>query len=111
MKQFEQLTIKQVKKEIIAWETEMGSKPKAVEVVSIGQHPDADIYKQGDDTLCEYFFANVIIDGEEKKRFYQWNLDDEEVDTASDEGPLEDDDGGDDSLRGIWWRSGKDTEQ
>lgn len=92
MKTFEQLTIKQVKKEIIAWETEMGSKPKTVEVVSIGQYPDVDIYKQGDDTLCEHFFANVIIDGEEKKRFYQWNLDDEEVDASSDEDPLEDED-------------------
>ena len=87
MKTFEQLTIKQVKKEIIAWETEMGTEAKKVEVISVGQHPDADIYKQGDDTLCELFFANVIIGGEEKKRFYQWSLDDEEVDAASDEDP------------------------
>lgn len=97
MKKFEQLTIKQVKKEIIAWETEMGREPKTVEVVSIGQHPDADIYKQGDDTLCEHFFACVIIDGEEKKCFYEWNLDDEEVDASSDEDPLEYEDD-DDSL-------------
>ena len=92
MKQLEQLTIKQVKKEIIAWETEMGREPKSVEVISIGQHstawnPDANIYMDGDGSTMEYFFANVIIDGEERMRYYVWDCDDEDIYTGTDDDP------------------------
>ena len=92
MKQFEQLTIKQVKKEIIAWETEMGREPKSVEVLSVGQHStaediDANIYTDDNGATMEYFFARVVIDGEERTRYYVWDCDDEEIYTGLDTDP------------------------
>ena len=92
MKTFESLTIKQVKKEIIAWETEMGRVPKSVEIISVGQHStaddiDANIYTDDNGDTMEYFFARVIIDGEEKTRYYVWNLADEDIYTGMDEDP------------------------
>ena len=78
MKQFEQLTIKQVKKEIIYWETGEGSQAKTVEVVSIGQSPDDTPYKV-DDHTCEMFHATVKVDGKTIARHYEWDRDDEEI--------------------------------
>lgn len=96
MKRFEQLTIRQIKKEIIAWETEMGREPKTVEVVSVGQHStseeiDANIYMDGpyDNITMEFFFARIIIDGEEMMRYYVWNCDEEEIYISSNEDPQE----------------------
>lgn len=81
MKRFEQLTFKQVKKEILYWEQD-NENPKSVEVVCAGQDPDSDIYEQGDGTTCEHFFAVVVIDGVKRWRGYEWNCDDEEVSSA-----------------------------
>ena len=91
MKKFEQLTIKRVKKEIIAWETEMGREPKSVEVIYIGQNPDEELYEQDDGTFCEQFYAHVVIDGEEMTRYYEWNCTDEEISASSDEDSHEND--------------------
>ena len=92
MKTFEQLTIRQVKKEIIAWETDMGREPKSVEVNSIGQHPvgqdpDANIYTDGNGDTMEYFFANIFIDGIEMMRYYVWDCDEEDIVSASCDDP------------------------
>lgn len=94
MKTFENLTIKQVKKEIIAWETNMGSEAKKVEVLSIGQDPDEDLYEQGDGHLCEQFYAEVIIDDQYVKRTYEWDCEDADINTGfdSDQDMDEDDD-------------------
>lgn len=86
MKLFEQLTFKQVKKEILYWEQD-NENPKSVEVVCVGQDPDSDIYPQCDFTPCERFFAVVVIDGVKRWRGYEWNCDDEEI-SSSWNGPV-----------------------
>ena len=86
MKLFEQLTFKQVKKEILYWEQD-NENPKSIEVVCAGQDPDDDIYEQGDGTMCEHFFAVVVIDGVKRWIGYEWNCDDEEISSACD-GPV-----------------------
>lgn len=107
MKLFEQLTFKQVKKEILYWEQD-NENPKSVEVVCIGQEPGSDIYEYGDGTMNEHFFAVVVIDGVKCWKGYEWNCDDEEISSSWD-GPVcdkvgyecfmeETDDEGDDEL-------------
>ena len=93
MKTFENLTIKQVKKEIIAWETSMGTEAKTVEVVNIGQDPDDDMYEQGDGHICEQFYAELIIDDEPVKRCYEWDTEEESIicDMGSDDGDKDED--------------------
>lgn len=86
MKLFEQLTLKQVKKEILYWEQD-NENPKSVEVICAGQDPDTDIYEQGDGTTCEHFFAVVVIDGVKRWKGYEWNCDDEDI-TSSWNGPV-----------------------
>lgn len=81
MKRFDKLTISQVKEEILYWEQD-NENPKSIEVISVGQNPDADIYKQGDGSMCERFFAVVVIDGEKYMKGYEWDCDDEDI-TAS----------------------------
>lgn len=92
MKRFEQLTIKQVKKEIIAWETEMGRESKTVKVICVGQGStaediDANIYTDGNGATMEEFFAVVVVDGEEKVQHYLWDCDDEEIYTGDNDDP------------------------
>lgn len=91
MKTFENLTIKQVKKEIIAWETNMGSEAKTVEVIAIGQDPDSDMYEQGDGHLCEQFYAEVMIDDQYVKRTYEWDCEEENINTGFDSDQDDDD--------------------
>lgn len=79
MKKFEQLTIKQVKKEIIAWETDMGTEPKRVEVIGVVWDPMLEPYEQGDGLTCEQFRAGVIIDGKLTTRCYEWCCDEEDI--------------------------------
>lgn len=98
MKLFEQLTFKQVKKEILYWEQD-NENPKSIEVICIGQDPDGDIYEQGDCTTCEHFFAVVVIDGVKCWKGYEWNCDDEEI-SASWNGPLCDEVGYEDFMPG-----------
>ena len=81
MKTFEQLTIKQVKKEILYWEQD-NENPKSIEVVCVGQNPGEDIYYQGDGEPCEHFFAVVLIDGVSFLKGYEWDCADEDI-TAS----------------------------
>lgn len=83
MKQFKQLTIKQVEKEIIAWETEMGREAKTVDVIHIELHPEEDMYQQGDGSWCESLYAKVVIDGKKIRKCYEWNCDYEEIDAES----------------------------
>ena len=78
MKTFEQLTIKQVKKEILYWEQDKEN-PKSIEVLSIAQDPSSDLYEQGDGTTCEHFFAVVEIDGVKQWKGYEWNCDEEDI--------------------------------
>lgn len=78
MKTFEQLTIKQVWKEIVYWETGMGSQAKTVEVASVGQKPDNRPYKV-DGHACEEFRATVKVDGKIVARCYEWDRDDEGI--------------------------------
>ena len=91
MKTFENLTIKQVKKEIIAWETSMGSEAKTVEVITIGQDPDEDMYEQGSGHLCERFYAKIMVNDEPKNRGYEWDTEEEDITSAWDEYQDEDD--------------------
>ena len=86
MKRFEQLTFKQVKKEILYWEQD-NENPKSIEVVCAGQEPNSVIYEQGDGTMNEHFFAVVVIDGVKCWKGYEWNCDDEEISSAWD-GPV-----------------------
>ena len=86
MKLFEQLTFKQVKKGILYWEQD-NENPKSIEVICAGQDPDSDIYKQGDGTMCEHFFAVVVIDGVKCWKGYEWNCDNEDI-TSSWDGPV-----------------------
>jgi len=72
------LTIKQVKKEIVAWETDMGREAKTVEVASIGQKSDDRPYDVGGHT-CEQFRATVKVDGKTIVRCYEWDRDDEGI--------------------------------
>lgn len=81
MKTFEQLTIKQVKKEIL-YREQHNENPKSIEVVCVGQEPDSDPYVQGDGSTCEHFFAVVLIDGVKHCMGYEWDCDDEDI-TAS----------------------------
>ena len=99
MKRFEQLTFKQVKKEILYWEQD-GENPKSVEVICAGQDPDSDIYEQGDGTTCEHFFAVVVIDGVKCWKGYEWNCDDEDI-TSSWDGPVCDEVGYEGFMIGI----------
>ena len=86
MKTFEQLTIKQVKKEILYWEQD-NENPKSVIVIYIGQCPDSEPYLQGGGTTCEHFFAIVSIDGVKRWKGYEWDCDEEDI-TASWDGPV-----------------------
>lgn len=83
MKQFEQLTFKQVKKEILYWEHD-NENPKSIEVICVGQDPDRNFYEQGDGSMNEQFFALVVIDGEKYWKYYEWNCTDEEISTGWD---------------------------
>ena len=78
MKTFENLTVKQVWKEIVYWETGMGSQARTVEVVNIGQTPDDRPYDV-DGHTCEQFRAAVKVDGKTIARIYEWDRDDEEI--------------------------------
>lgn len=72
---FADYTVKEIKKEILFWETNGGQDPKKVDVIYIGQDPDADIYELEDDPedeTYEDFFAALIIDG--KKVFKEYTL-------------------------------------
>lgn len=89
MKSFENLTIKQVKKEILAWEYD-NENPQKIEVITIGQDPDADCYEQGDGHLCEQFYAEVMINDEVVSRGYEWDLEEETITSSFD--PTQDDD-------------------
>lgn len=82
MKRFEDMTIKQVKKEITRWE-QNGDKSKSIDVVSIKLHPGGEVYKQGNGDTCEHFYADVVI-GEEvvTNRGYEWDCDDEEISSS-----------------------------
>lgn len=91
MKRFEELTIKQVKKEILYFEQD-NENPKSVIVICIGQSPDSEPYLQGDGTTCEHFFANVLIDGEPCSMGYEWNCDDEEITSSWNRDEENDDD-------------------
>ena len=95
MKRFEDLTIKQVKKEIVYWETNNGTEAKTVKVFAIGQDPDEDMYEQGDGHWCEQFHADVEIDGEMVTRTYEWDTESEDINTGFD---FEENDDTDDKL-------------
>jgi hypothetical protein len=75
---FEAFTVKQIKKEIVFWETRGGRDAKKVEVLSIGQDPDADMYTYDDvitaEEWYESFNATVIIDGKEHVMEYEISL-------------------------------------
>ena len=75
---FEAFTVKQIKKEIVFWETRGGRDAKKVEVLSIGQDPDADMYTYDDvitaEEWYESFNATVIIDGKEHVMEYESSL-------------------------------------
>jgi hypothetical protein len=75
---FEAFTVKQIKKEIVFWETRGGRDAKKVEVLSIGQDPDADMYTYDDvitaEEWYESFNATVIIDGKEHVMEYEVSL-------------------------------------
>lgn len=79
MKRFEDLTIKQVKKEIVYWETNKGTEAKTIVVHSISQDPDEDMYEQGDGHWCEQFYATVEINDELFKRGYEWDTESEDI--------------------------------
>lgn len=82
MKRVEDLTIKQVKKEIVYWETENGKKAKTIVVHSISQDPDEDMYQQGNGHWCEQFYATVEINDEMLKRNYEWDTENEDIISA-----------------------------
>ena len=95
MKSFENLTIKQVKKEILAWEYDKEN-PQKIEVITIGQDPDADCYEQGDGHLCEQFYAEVMINDEVVNRGYEWDWEEETITSSFDPNQEDDDDDEDD---------------
>ena len=95
MKSFENLTIKQVKKEILAWEYDKEN-PQKIEVITIGQDPDADCYEQGDGHLCEQFYAEVMINDEVVNRGYEWDWEEETITSSFDPSQDDDDDDEDD---------------
>lgn len=94
MKSFENLTIKQVKKEILAWEYDKEN-PQKIEVITIGQDPDEDCYEQGDGHLCEQFFAEIMIDDEPITRGYEWDMEEESITSSFDPNQEDDDEDGD----------------
>ena len=83
---FEAFTVKQIKKEIVFWETRGGRDAKKVEVLSIGQDPDADMYTYDDvitaEEWYESFNATVIIDGEVHVKEYEISLADGSICTS-----------------------------
>lgn len=79
MKRFEDLTIKQVKKEIVYWETNHGTETKTIVVHSISQDPDEDMYQQGNEHWCEQFYATVEINDELFKLGYEWDTESEDI--------------------------------
>ena len=84
---FEDFTVKQIKKEIVFWETCGGRDAKKVEVLSIGQDPEADMYTYDDDVITaeewyESFNATVIIDGEVHVKEYEISLADGSICTS-----------------------------
>jgi len=83
MKRFEDLTIKQVKKEILAWEYDKEN-PQKIEVITIGQDPDEDCYEQGDGHQCEQFYAEVMINDEVVNHGYEWDLEEETITSSFD---------------------------
>lgn len=85
MKRFEELTISQVKKEILFWEQDSES-PRDINVCCVGQDTDG-LYKQFDGSTCEHFFAVVGIEGMKYWRGYEWDCDEESI-TASWDGPV-----------------------
>ena len=95
MKSFENLTIKQVKKEILAWEYDKEN-PQTIQVITIGQDPDADCYEQGDGHLCEQFYAEVMINDEVVNRGYEWDWEEETITSSFDPSQDDDDDDEDD---------------
>jgi len=83
MKRFEDLTIKQVKKEILAWEYD-AIEPKSITVQDIYVEDDNEVYKQGDGSECERFSAIVFIGSERKRIWYEWNITNEEISSSWD---------------------------
>jgi len=89
MKRFEELTIKQVKKEILYFEQD-NENPKSIIVISIGLAPFKECYTQDNGMVCEHFYANVLIGEEPCSIGYEWNCDLESI-TASFDRDEEDD--------------------
>lgn len=90
----EDLTLNQIIKEIVIWETNCGRKAKVVKVLSIEYDHDADMYTYEEDVTeaeCWYqqFHAVVSIDGVVSRKLYEWSCDENNICTSMDDNEYE----------------------
>ena len=81
MRRIENLTIKQIKKEVLAWEYNP-REPKSIKVTDIYVDDDNEVFQNGYGHDSEMFYCTIVTNTAELHMGYEWDIINEEIVSA-----------------------------